>query len=158
MGLATSPPPVSASSGGNFSSVGLTEKSLSKYYSRTGRIDPIEYGRILDSWSKGVTVHGVSYGKIYATVIKRNVNAGSTWLKIRMMEKTDTDVELLIWEKLRVRCSKIERWAWGKVRLSDVPEANLLQLDLMGNGDFLLPYVPLRPEQTQLMKVGKVVS
>ena len=70
-----------------------------------------------------------------------------------MLETKDTDVEVLIWEYLRVRCSRVKRLAWGKVRESSIDEQTVQPIPLSHAkfAEWLMPFVEPRKETTEIM-------
>ncbi|CAD7956716.1 unnamed protein product [Amoebophrya sp. A25] len=129
-----------------------------KYRRRRSRsaIPVSMYPEILRSWAtKGVRVRGIDYGRVHANLTRRNAEEGSTWIRVRMLERPYTCPELLLYEELGVRVPVVRRITWGKLRLNHVPEQTVFPVSLgEPEGAWLVPFIPARPRTTELLRCG----
>eukprot|EP00392_Amoebophrya_sp_AT5.2_P011838 g11928.t1 len=60
------------------------------------------------------------------------------------------DPELLIWEHLKVRSSVIRRAAWGKIRMTAVPDLTIMPISFAEHA-WLTPFIPQREDRRELV-------
>ena len=82
----------------------------------------------LRGWKAGVSVGGVNYGPVFVDVEKRTET--QTWLKVRYVQTGARDVCDLFWYKSGIRVNRVNVYAFGPYKASDVPERTVLRIGI----------------------------
>lgn len=101
---------------------------------------------------KNVVVGGVSYGPVFIDVEKRTPT--QTWLKVRYVERDNSSVTDLLWFKAGVRVNRVNVYAFGPYRASEMPERTVLKFPIH---DSIRHLVPERVVKRMLVGNGGVI-
>jgi 16S rRNA U516 pseudouridylate synthase RsuA-like enzyme len=129
---------------------GLFAESLRQTDSKILTTYRVRVGNLVDSqiddirrWKGGIGVSGIDYGPVFIDVEKRTPT--QTWLKVRLVDAPGRNVADLFWYRAKVHVNRLNCFAFGPYKMSDVPERQVLQLPIHESIHHLVPRREIKP-------------
>jgi len=127
----------------------LSSRILTTFRVRVGNVTDLQIEGIR-KWSSGVGVAGIDFGPVFIDIEKRTPT--QTWIKVRLVDAPGRDLRDLFWYRAGIHVNRINCYAFGPYRASDIPDAQVLRLPIHDSIAHLVPKREIRP--TLLARVG----
>jgi len=122
----------------------IDSKILTTYRIRTGNMPDTTIDEVR-KWGKGVRVAGVDYGPVFVDVEKRSTT--QTWMKVRLVATNHRQAALkdLFWFKTGLHVNRINVYAFGPYKVTDVSERAVVPLAIDPAISHLVPKREIKP-------------
>ena len=120
----------------------IDSKVLTTFRIRTGSVTDSQIEEIR-KWKGGIGVAGVDYGPVFIDVDKRTPT--QTWLKVRLVDAPARKLGDLFWYRGGMRVNRINSYAFGPYRASDIPERQVVRLPIDEAIRHLVPQREIKP-------------
>lgn len=127
----------------------ITSKILTTFRIRVGNITDLQIETIR-KWKAGVAVAGIDYGPVFTDVEKRTPT--QSWLKVRLVDAPGRDLKDLFWYRAGIHVNRINCYAFGPYKASEIPHAQIIRLPILDSIHHLVPKRDVKP--TLLRKLG----
>ncbi len=98
----------------------------------------------LRKWRSGIGLPGTHYGSVFIDVDRRTPT--QTWLKIRLVANRERDLGKLLWYRAGIRVNRINVYAFGPYRVTDIPERQVIRLPIDPAIAHLVPGRQVKPQ------------
>ena len=122
--------------------IALESKVLTTFRIRVGNISDLQIEGIR-KWKSGVGLSGIDYGPVFIDVEKRTPT--QSWIKVRLVNAPGRDLNNLFWYRAGLHVNRINCYAFGPYKASEVADGQVLSLSIHDSIRHLVPIRDVKP-------------